>query len=186
MKRIWAAVVLAALLGGATAVALTSFDDVPDAHTHAAGVRNAVERGWFQGYPDGSFRPDRNITPAQLATVLLRAYPNGLTRGEAATFLTGGDSHLQSVAPTTSTTTSTTTTTTTTSTTTTTVAPTTSTTTTATTKAATTTTIVCEDDQEYYDGECDDYQYDYDNYCDEDDDDQDGECDAYDDEYDPD
>lgn len=180
MKRISTAVVLAALLGGATAVALTSFDDVSDTHTHSAGIRNAVERGWFQGYPDGSFRPDRNITAAQLATVLLRAYPNGLTRGEAATFLSGGDSHLQSVAPTTSTTTTSTTTTTTT------VAATTSTTTAATTKASTTTTIVCEDDQEYYDGECDDYQYDYDNYCDEDDDDQDGECDAYDDEYDPD
>lgn len=175
MKRISAAVVFAVLLGGAAAIALTSFDDVPDAHTHSDGIRVAVERGWFQGYPDGSFRPDRNITAAQLAKVLLRAYPDGLTRGEAATFLSGGEDHLHSVDPATRRTTTTT-------------APTTTkpTTTTTTTKATTTTTFVCEDDQEYYDGECDDYSYDYDNYCDEDDDDQDGECDVYDDDYDPD
>lgn len=177
MKRSLAAVMMAVLLGGAAAVALTSFDDVPDAHLHSDGIRMSVERGWFQGYPDGSFRPDRNITAAQLAKVLLRAYPDGLTRGQAATFLSGGQDHLRSVDP------SARPATTTTAPTTTTTKP---TTTTTTTKATTTTTFVCEDDQEYYDGECDDYEHDYDNYCDEDDDDQDGECDVYDDDYDPD
>jgi len=171
MKRIWAAALLAAMLGGATAVALTSFDDVPDDHPHAEGIRNVAERGWFQGYPDGSFRPDRKITAEQLATVLLRVYPDGLTRGEAATFLTGGQTHLRSVAPSAQESGSST-------------DPTTTTKASAAAKATTTTTFVCEDDQEYYEGECDDYAYDYDDYCQEDDDD--GECDGYDDEYDED
>ena len=168
-KRTAAAVLSAALLGGATAAALTSFDDVPDAHPHADGVRNAVDRGWFQGYPDGSFKPDKDINLEQLARVLLRAFPDGLTRGEAATFLTGGERHLRLVTPSTLATGS-------------------SEDPTVTTKASaaksTTTTFVCEDDQEYHEGECDDYAYDYDDYCQEDDDD--GECDAYDDEYDED
>lgn len=168
-KRTAAAVLSAALLGGATAAALTSFDDVPDAHPHADGVRNAVDRGWFQGYPDGSFKPDKDINLEQLARVLLRAFPDGLTRGEAATFLTGGERHLRLVTPSTLATGS-------------------SEDPTVTTKASaaksTTTTFVCEDDQEYDEGECDDYAYDYDDYCQEDDDD--GECDAYDDEYDED
>lgn len=65
------------------------FPDVPD-RTAAAFVAYATAEGWFTGYPDGTFRPDQRITPGQLAKVVERAYPDGLTRAEAAKFMTLG------------------------------------------------------------------------------------------------
>lgn len=83
-----------ALAVGAAGAALAAhgpFDDVPDDHSHAADIDVAVTRGWFTGYGDGTFKPDRNITPGQIAKVIERAYPDGLTRGETATLLRAGD-----------------------------------------------------------------------------------------------
>ena len=85
---------LLACVVAAPALAASLFPDVPDDHPHSAGITQAARQRLFQGYPDGLFKPDQDITHPQLVKVILRAYPKGLTRAEAATFLTGGDAAL--------------------------------------------------------------------------------------------
>ncbi|WP_054252861.1 S-layer homology domain-containing protein [Neofamilia massiliensis] len=46
-----------------------SFDDVPLDHWALVYINSAYARGWVKGYEDGSFRPDRNITRAEVVTV---------------------------------------------------------------------------------------------------------------------
>ena len=55
----------------------------PDSGDDAIGhwaekeIRRAFERGLLRGYPDGSFRPDKPVTRAELAVVLGRLLPEG-------------------------------------------------------------------------------------------------------------
>lgn len=63
------------------------FDDIPPGHARALDIKWAVESEWLKGYPDGSFRPDPNITTAHMARALDRMYPNGMTRGEFASLI---------------------------------------------------------------------------------------------------
>ena len=51
----------------------SQFPDVPEDHIHASSINALVERGWLQGYPDGTFRPWDKMTRGQLATLLWRA-----------------------------------------------------------------------------------------------------------------
>lgn len=69
-----------ALLG--TAAADHIFPDVPDDHTHASGIHWAAEHGLVEGFDDGTFRPGRAVTRAQLATILEN---QGAYRGPAVT-----------------------------------------------------------------------------------------------------
>ena len=48
----------------------SNFPDVPSHHAHAGPINALVERGWMQGYPDGTFRPAERMTRAQLSTLL--------------------------------------------------------------------------------------------------------------------
>lgn len=57
-------------------------------------IEFVANRGVFGGYLDGTFRPYQKITPEQLAVVIGRAFPDGLTRAEAASFLRGGESRV--------------------------------------------------------------------------------------------
>ena len=41
-------------------------------HWAAQHIRWAMEEGLIRGYPDGSFRPDKPVTRAELATILPR------------------------------------------------------------------------------------------------------------------
>ncbi|WP_148130061.1 S-layer homology domain-containing protein, partial [Peptoniphilus sp. HMSC062D09] len=45
------------------------FYDVPASHWALKYINSAYERGWVTGYEDGSFRPDRFITRAEVVTV---------------------------------------------------------------------------------------------------------------------
>ena len=45
------------------------FYDVPASHWALKYINSAYERGWVAGYEDGSFRPDRFITRAEVVTV---------------------------------------------------------------------------------------------------------------------
>ena len=55
MKRTFG-IVLVLLAVPATAVwAVAGFSDVPEDHPQAEDIQYAVDQGWFQGYPDGSF-----------------------------------------------------------------------------------------------------------------------------------
>ena len=77
-------------LGGGAAGAAVRFPDVADDHLRRLDILFAAERGWFQGYPDGTFRPDRTVPGHQLATVVRRAFPDGSTRGQLAKFVFQG------------------------------------------------------------------------------------------------
>ena len=106
----WIAAVIMAL-GAGMVLGQNTFDDVPDSDPRIEDIQYAAAQGWFQGYPDGSFRPDQEISEGQLAKVIRRARP-GMTRGDAAVFIRAGIDQLQTVAPTTTTSTPATTTTT--------------------------------------------------------------------------
>lgn len=101
-----AAIAVAALMGIGVGMVLgqSSFTDVRSDDPRQADIIHVATQGWFRGYPDGSFRPDRPITEQQLARVIRRAHP-GLTRGDAAVFLRGGMQRLRAagIAPTTTT-----------------------------------------------------------------------------------
>ena len=79
-----------------------NFDDVAESHPQSGDIAYAVEQGWFQGYPDSTFRPDRTITPTQIATVASRSFPAGSTRADLATFMRQGNQALNDLTPPTS------------------------------------------------------------------------------------
>ena len=78
----------------ASSSGMSLFADVKNSHWASGYIKLAVEQGWFIGYVDGSFKPDRNITLEEGCTALLRelgynvtqlsgAYPNAqLTKAE--------------------------------------------------------------------------------------------------------
>ncbi len=84
------AVLLMAGLGGGEARAAARFPDVADDHLRRLDILFAAEQGWLQGYPDGTFRPDREVPDHQLAAVVRRAFPDGSTRGRLANFVYWG------------------------------------------------------------------------------------------------
>lgn len=49
-----------------------SFKDVPASHWAYKEIYSAVAKGWVEGYEDGSFRPDQNITRAETITLVNR------------------------------------------------------------------------------------------------------------------
>ncbi len=95
----WLVVAAAATLMATTGVALaaSSFSDLADDHPRRDDIEYAVSQGWFQGYDDGTFKPDRAITQSQIAKVLSRAFPAGSTRADLATFLRGGTNRLAAI-----------------------------------------------------------------------------------------
>lgn len=50
------------------------YTDVPSQHWAKNYIATATKSGLFSGYPDGSFRPDENITRAEMAKILDLAY----------------------------------------------------------------------------------------------------------------
>ena len=49
------------------------FRDLPASHWAAPEVAEAVQKGYIVGYPDGTFRPDNQVTRAEFASLLSRA-----------------------------------------------------------------------------------------------------------------
>lgn len=47
-----------------------SFSDLSDSHWAKKYIETSVKRGLFNGYPDGTFRPDNNLTRAEFTAVL--------------------------------------------------------------------------------------------------------------------
>ncbi len=48
------------------------FSDLPDSHWAKNFVEMAYNRGWISGYPDGTIKPDRYITRAEVVSVVNR------------------------------------------------------------------------------------------------------------------
>ena len=73
------------------------FSDFPPPGGHEgheavdASVAYAAARGWFVGYPDGTFRPYRVISAGQVAAVAGRAFAEGVSRAEMAAFVRRGN-----------------------------------------------------------------------------------------------
>ena len=87
---------VAALTGGAASGA-GGFSDVPVSHPQREAILFAAEQGWFRGYPDGTFRPDRAVPDHQLAAVVRRAFPEGAGRAHLAAFMREGSRALDRV-----------------------------------------------------------------------------------------
>ena len=45
------------------------FNDVADTHWAVASIDSAAAKGWVTGYPDGSFKPERKITRAEVVNI---------------------------------------------------------------------------------------------------------------------
>ncbi len=54
-------------------VRLVNFDDVPEGYWAQRPIEDTGTVGLVQGYPDDTFRPDRSLTRAEIATLLVRA-----------------------------------------------------------------------------------------------------------------
>jgi len=71
-----AAMVTRALDAEATAELLSSgqsmFSDIPASHWANGYINYAASVGYVNGYPDGTFGPDRNISYAEIITILVR------------------------------------------------------------------------------------------------------------------
>lgn len=51
-------------------VVTKSFSDVSGSHWANDSIRKAVQQGWVNGFPDGTFKPDRPITRAEMAVMI--------------------------------------------------------------------------------------------------------------------
>ncbi len=58
------------------------FPDVPESAWYAKNVEAAYETGLLLGFEDGSFRPEENITIAQVITIAARIYSKYMDDGE--------------------------------------------------------------------------------------------------------
>ena len=72
MKKILAIAAAAALTAGVSAYAANPFSDVsPDDWAYQA-VSDLSDQGVVEGYPDGTFKGERNMTRYELAQVIAR------------------------------------------------------------------------------------------------------------------
>ena len=80
---------LAAMLANftETAGAANYFNDVSARYWASNAIAICAKLGWITGYPDGSFRPDRNVTRAELMAMINRA--TGRAPKSADAFLPG-------------------------------------------------------------------------------------------------
>lgn len=61
----------------ATTVAPTNFKDI-DKHWGKTAIQQALAKGFVNGYENGTFKPDNNITRIEFTTILSRAIPTDL------------------------------------------------------------------------------------------------------------
>ena len=106
MRHRIAAAVVALLTLSATATVLAQGSRFPDARPsdlHYEDIEwvSAPSRGYFGGFADGTFGPDRAITPEQMAKVLSRLPDNPITRAEFASFIVGGLQRMRAMSTTT-------------------------------------------------------------------------------------
>lgn len=72
-------------------VPVESFTDISEGHRRWAEIDYVRQYGWFNGYPDGTFQPDRPIKHGQAVAVLQRAFGrNQITEAGFELFLNGG------------------------------------------------------------------------------------------------
>ena len=107
MKLVKRLIVVVALIALAVPViAQIRFPDVPADHERADAIRYANEQGFYRGFPDGSFRPDEELTESQFIKTAQRLYDeyDSWTRADWAQVLYAGVPSLRTTAATTTTT----------------------------------------------------------------------------------
>ena len=52
----------------------TKFSDIPKSHKNSGYIQSAVEAGIINGYPDGTFGPNKQVTRGQMAAFIGRAF----------------------------------------------------------------------------------------------------------------
>lgn len=67
------ALIIGVLLEGQTAASAAGFRDIPNNHWAKHYIDYLVSRGVIQGYSDNTFRPNNQVTNAQVALMLVRA-----------------------------------------------------------------------------------------------------------------
>ena len=72
MKKILAMAAVAALAAGASAYAANPFSDVSTSDWAYQAVSDLVDRGLIDGYPDGAFKGQQNITRYEVAQIVAR------------------------------------------------------------------------------------------------------------------
>lgn len=72
MKNSLKAILAMAVIGLGIAPAL-AFPDVSDNYWAAPQIKELSEKGVIVGYPDGTFKPDENVTRAEFAAMAIRA-----------------------------------------------------------------------------------------------------------------
>jgi hypothetical protein len=73
MKRLLISVAGLSLITGLT---FAQMRDVPPGHWAYQSIEQLVQLGILEGYPDGTFRPNRTMTRAEFAQAIARAYRN--------------------------------------------------------------------------------------------------------------
>ena len=72
---------IAARFSTQTAADTTAFSDVPASFWGAKEIAKAEKLGWIKGYPDGTFRPENNITRAEAMTLVNRVLERAVDAG---------------------------------------------------------------------------------------------------------
>ncbi|MBU8908051.1 S-layer homology domain-containing protein [Desertibacillus haloalkaliphilus] len=67
-----AMILIVILIGGSIATANTSFTDVSNNHWAKSSIERMVEEGYINGYPNGTFGPNDEITRAEFVSILTR------------------------------------------------------------------------------------------------------------------
>lgn len=52
------------------------FTDVPDTHWASGAIEHGANKGYINGYEDGTFRPSGNITRAEVCAIIARRDPS--------------------------------------------------------------------------------------------------------------
>ena len=94
MKKVLACCLIICMLLPAGVVFAASFPDLPESHWAHADVAKMVADGRVNGFPDGEFKPNENVTRWQFVKMMGGSDPDATsephrpaTRGEAAEFL---------------------------------------------------------------------------------------------------
>lgn len=73
LKKVISAVIALALSVSSVAMAAPKFTDVADTAANADAINTLAALGVIKGYDDGTFKPDNNITRAEVATMVVAA-----------------------------------------------------------------------------------------------------------------
>lgn len=74
------------LLFTSSALAAPSFSDVPDTHPYSPAIYDLKARGIIGGFPDGTFRPNSQMTRQQFAKVIVKTLGLTVTGNETCPF----------------------------------------------------------------------------------------------------